>query len=289
VAVLGRLHHSCGCYFIALLSLGSCSVFPDHAELVATSGSGGAEATAGSSAAGGSGSSGPANGANGAGAANAGGGKGKGGKPNSAGPDAAGDGGVGGGAGVAAMGDCSGLREVTQKIEFDTWIDFAQPRSGFADDPRLLVCGVPDEQRALLQVVLPASAQAVAQATLQLHLEANADVTQSVRLLGLHQLTQQVSSKTTWLNYSTRKWDTEGGDFGPELARATLPASTSESTLTFDVTELVRGLSGSTAVTLPLVVLEIDAAPPAPAQLAFTSNEGDATQAPTLLLSYCEP
>ena len=95
---------------------------------------------------------------------------------------------------------------------------------------------------------------------------------------------------TSWRSYTSgKKWNTPGGDFGPEIARASVPAMTSEGTLTFDVTDLVREHATAGPTTLSVVILEIQAAPTAPSELAFTSLEGDASKAPALLLSDCEP
>jgi hypothetical protein len=154
-----------------------------------------------------------------------------------------------------------------------------------------LVEGTPRERRTLLRLTLPALSDGAVlnQASLVLKLEANADSTRAARRLGLHQLDQPVGVDTTWRDYSNKKWITAGGDFGPELARATLPSFTSEAELGFEITDLVQASSSVAPVTLSIVILEIEPAPPAPAELAFTSLEGDASKAPVLRITYCEP
>lgn len=175
-------------------------------------------------------------------------------------------------------------------VELDTWIDEADPRTSFVADNSLFVRGVPDERRALLQLTLPAaSGDALIEASLTLRLKTNADAGKSARVLGLHQLTREIGADTSWRNYSNKKWDLAGGDFGDEVARATLPAATSEDRLAFDVTALVRDVSTSSSSVLSMVILEIGPAPALPSDLAFTSIEGNASRAPALLLSYCEP
>jgi hypothetical protein len=179
---------------------------------------------------------------------------------------------------------------MTLAIELDTWIDEANPRQSFVTDTSLLVRGVPNERRALLQLTLPAASDgALKQASLTLHLETNPDASQRVRVLGLHQLSQEVGSETTWRTYSNKKWEVAGGDFGAEVARATLPAATVDGPLSFDVTELVRETTTTSSTTLSMVILEIDPAPALPSELAFTSLEGNASESPALLLSYCDP
>jgi len=214
-----------------------------------------------------------------------------------AGGSGAGGSGAGGSGGTGALGtsgagpDCGTPTEVTLKVDFDTTIMAAEPRTSFASDGALSIAPAPDERRILLQLALPATSpgSSVERATLELNLESNADALKRARTLGLHRLTREVGPATTWRNYSNKKWDLEGGDFGPELARAKLPASSSEGTLSFDVTELVQSSVSTTAVTLSMVILEIEPAPAAPAELAFTSLEGDASKAPALLLSLCQP
>lgn len=158
-------------------------------------------------------------------------------------------------------------------------------------DASLLVEGAPRERRVLLQLALPAanSDAELIEAALLLTLGDNADVTRSARLLGLHQLTREVGPSTSWRSYSNKKWDTAGGDFGPELTRTSLLAGQTSSEVVFEITELIRSLESAASTTLSMVILEIGAAPAAPAQLAFVSMEGDASKAPLLRLSYCEP
>lgn len=275
------------------MSVTSCSVFPDQAVLPA-------ESDGGNNAVGGQGAGGAGGGAAGEGRGGQGGTSsraGAAGDPNlgSAGEGGATGAGGEGGGGVApggtggGSGACLHSRDVALPIDFDTWIDQLEFRQAFADDTALFVRGAPNERRAMLKLTLPAASDALLSATLALHLEANADVSQGARVLGVHQLAQEVGASTTWRNYSNKRWDTEGGDFGGEVARATLPAGTSQGTLAFDVTDLVRDRAASGVTTLSMVILENEAAPASSSELAFTSLEGDASSAPMLLLSYCQP
>jgi hypothetical protein len=195
---------------------------------------------------------------------------------------------VGGAGGVG--GDCENPRDVRLLIDLDTWLDSAQPKSSFASAPTLSVLGAPNERRAVLQLNLPASPDAVLRrATLSLELVSNADASLSVRHLSLHRLTREVSESASWRNYSSKKWNNDGGDFGPEVAQSTLAPGTEQGSLTFDVADLVRDASLSAPSVLSMVILENDPAPAAPAELAFASREGDASKAASLLLTYCEP
>ena len=123
----------------------------------------------------------------------------------------------------------------------------------------------------------------------------NADASQSERQLELHVLTQPVDeARTTWVNWGnggSRRWMTPGGDFGPAVADAVLPAATTAAELTFDVTQALTEIFSTQAVPLSLIALEPQsAAPPAaPSELAFGSTEGDASGAPLLVVQYCPP
>lgn len=280
---------------LAWLSAVCCSVFPEHAELPVSSSS---------SSAGGSDSGGGHAGTTTAGSPGAGTGAAlvaPGGAPGSGGTElvASGAPGVDGGAGggESASGGAGGMtgecasRDLTVSVAFDTWIDSAQIRETHATDASLSVAAAPDERRALVQLVLPASDGAeLVRASLVLQLEQDADATGAARVLALHQLSREIGANTSWRNYTNKKWDVAGGDFGAERARVTLPASASnDARVSFDVTELVQENASAQPVTLSLVVLEVGPRPPASAELAFTSLEGDASRAAALLLSHCEP
>lgn len=274
-------------------------MFPDEAVLPATSntdlgGGGGNETVAGSSADAGSP---PASGGAGTGSIDSGGGAGL------AGAADAGNGGVGGviepsggqgGAGGTGVATCDDPLQTVVVPTEDTWIGSAKPGTGHANDTQLFVDTGADERRMLLWIDLPAAPDgaSLVRATLTFHLEANADVTLAQRRLGLHLLSESfVESRTTWTNFSNganNKWATPGGDYGALLARATLPAGTSTGPLSFDVTEPLAMAYAATLVPLPLIIREIGVLPPAPAVLAFTSAEGDASQ-PSLVIEYCLP
>jgi hypothetical protein len=268
----------------------SCSVFPDEATLPsASAGAGGGSVLPTGGAAGGD-DVGPAP-LGGAGAADGGslsaGGAGAGAPPlGMAGSDAGGGGGA---------PPCTAPQPTVIAVTADTWIEAAKPTIAHGNDDVLSVVGGGQERRALLEVTLPAAmADALlVKATLALHLQANADVGLAARQLSLHQLEHAViEARATWNkwdNGAKGNWRALGGDFGAAVAQAQVPAGTTNSTLTFDVTEVVGSTLAPTAIPLSLILLETGAPPAAAAELAFTSREGDASGAPTLILEYCEP
>jgi hypothetical protein len=272
----------------------ACAVFPDEATLPT--------AAAGGGGGGGGGDDRPLAGAGEAGVSVAGrpdagatqgfGGAADGGTPSDP-PGSAGAEPTTGGAG-GAPSHCDDPHEVVVPAVLDTWIEAARPKQSHINDSDLFVAGEPDERRALLQLTLPAAtdSEVLIRARLTLHLKANADSSGSARELGLHRLTHEVGSSTTWDNYgngASRKWAAPGGDFGPELARIGVSSASSEGLLTFDVTGPIRTTQSSTALTLSVVILEIGAAPPASSALALDAVEGDASMIPRLLLTYCAP
>jgi hypothetical protein len=286
-----------GCLTSAVALVASCSVFPDAATLPTLPPSTAGVANAGGVGGGDDPSPAGAPGAGVAGLPDAGG------SPPTGGVSGGGSAALPAGAGGVDMASagagsepplCNDPRQVIVPMAFDTWIESAKPKQSHGSDLDLLVVGAPDERRALLQLMLPAhdDGEALLGAQLTLHLKANSDAGGAARQLGLHRLTREVGSNTTWDNYSSgasRKWTTPGGDFGPELARLSVPAASTEAVLSFDVTELIRSTQSPTPVTLSVVVLEIGSAPAAPADLAFDAVEGDASVSPQLSLSYCAP
>ena len=288
-------------WFLGVLGAASCSVFPDEATLPL--GSAGAEDTAGKGSAGssvlpstggqpaGAGSSAtlPAGGANDGGAPVIS----LGGAPPTAGTGGSGASGASGGTG--GMPGCADPQERVILVGADTWIEAAKPNNGHGNDAQLFIIGGGQERRAAFELTLPgAPAGAVLlKATFTLRLEANADAGLLERRLQVRQLNQALTeARTTWNNWgngSSRKWLTPGGDFGPVLASARLPAGTATGSLTFDVTVPVGQAFAAEPVVLSFIVMENGAPPPAPAELAFTSSEGDASVVPALLLQYCEP
>jgi len=284
--------------YLAALVAASCAVFPDRAELpLQVSGAAGsAIAGAASTTAGSGGASGESTRAQ-AGADMAG-------QPDAAGtslggaPDVLTGAGAGGtepaaaGAGGAEAAACVREVEVSVPIDFDTWISSSDQNQGYPDDATLSVVGAPSERRAMLQFTIPVATdgKVLAKARLTLHLQGNADATSASRLLGLHRLTHPIDSKTTWKKYSdgATNWDARGGDFGAELARASVPPGISEASVSFEVAGQFSGDS-SAPLSVSIVILEIGPAPAAPSELAFGALEGDASQAPQLILTYCEP
>lgn len=273
---------------LALVVAASCSVFPDQARLPrgALVGAGGAGAGPDAGSAGSGIDSLPAAGASpgaGGGAPTAGG------EPGSAGAAGSGEGGASAGA-----GGCANSGSVRGAVTADTWIEAANPNATHGKEARLSVVGGGSEQRGLLQLSLPAvpNAAVMLKASLTLHLEANADGSLASRQLELHGLDQDVDeNRASWVSWSNgnRKWTHAGGDFGAALAEAVLPAGTSSGALSFDVTLAVQEALAKNVATLPFIVVETGAPPPAPADLAFGAREGNASHIAELSLEYCEP
>lgn len=180
-------------------------------------------------------------------------------------------------------------------VSADTWIEAAKPSTGHGNDQQLFIIGGGQERRALLEVTLPAAlaGAVLLKATFALRLETNANVGMVERRLQVRQLSQAVDEgRTNWNNWgngSNRKWLTPGGDFGPVLGSTRIPAGTANGPVTFDVTVPVRQAFAADPVVLSFIVMENGAPPAAPAELAFTSSEGDASSVPALTIQYCEP
>jgi hypothetical protein len=261
---------------LALVVAFSCSVFPDQAELPPNGDAGaGGEPGEGGSSFGAAGQTGPSEAGQG-GARPAG----------LAGAEPA-----GGGAGGAT--ECATEKRVLAMLE-DTWIEAAKPATAHGSDPILWVAKGDEERRALLSFPLlqaPPGAVLV-RAELRLHLESNADVTLTERHLEAHLLEHVVDeARTTWNNYDSgaaNQWVEPGGDFGPAVAATTVPALIQDGPVTFDLTSALSELFSTDGVPLPLIVLEVGSEPTPPAELAFTSSEGDDLgAAPQLFLEYC--
>jgi len=282
---------------LGLASVVSCSVFPDEATLPpqAVAGSGGDSMAAQAGAGGDTVDMMPVGG-DGAGAATTAA-AGEGGAPGVGGTRAAaGEGGalVAAGAGGQTTAPCVNLEQQAVIVTADTWIDAAKPGTAHGNEAVLSVVAGINERRALLGFTLPAvpAGKVLNRASLALHLEMDADVKLTARRLGLHQLDEDVSeSRSTWTNYAngaSGRWVTLGGDFGPELSSVLLQAGTSSGSVTFTLTAPVRKLIGPAPIPLSLIVLEKGSPPAAPAELAFTSSEGDASGIPALILDYCD-
>jgi hypothetical protein len=263
----------------------SCSIFPDQATLpTAAAGNAGAVTVGGD---GGDGTDTTPN----AGAA-LGGMSGANGGAGQAGT--AGATGLGGEGGAVA---CANPRTTLGFPNADTWIESAKPATGHGNDPQLSVVSAMDgmgERRALLDLALPAvsKSEVVLKATLTLQLQSNADATLVARELRAHRLEHAVvETRSSWNNWDgqTNPWQTAGGDFAPAFAAANLPAGTSEGALVFDVTAAVRDALASKATSVPFIVLEDGPAPPAPAELGFTSRQGLVSGMPALIIELCSP
>lgn len=162
-------------------------------------------------------------------------------------------------------------------------------------DDGLLYVDAGAARRALFSMsllVAPPGAVLIS-ASVTLTLVTNADASQSERQLELHVLTHPVNEdRTSWNNWSngtSRRWTRPGADFGPAIASAALPASTSAGQLTFDVSAALAEVVAGQAAELSLIALELAGPAVAPSELAFGSSEGDASAAPSLILRYCPP
>jgi len=282
----------------------SCSVFPDEATLPGAAGAASAPAGAAGVAVGGS-SEVPAGGVGGEGVEPtpvAGAGGAQGGAPTVGGAGGAppqGMGGradeLGGAAGEAGAPACASSQELVGEVTADTWIEAADPdATSHGDDETLSVVGGGQERRALLQVSLPAvpSGAVLVHAKLFLHLQSNADTSRVARQLRVHLLTHEVlEGRASWSHFGNgnRTWAVKGGDFGATLDKESLKAGTAEGVIKLNITEAVAQALAAQVTSLPLIVLEEGSPPPAPADLAFTSREGDASGMPALILEYCEP
>jgi hypothetical protein len=297
VGVLVRSQTATWLALLGLVSAFSCSVFPDEATLpVSNAGSSsGGDSVLPQAGLGGTEGNPPGAGAAGADLGEGGSTAGAGGTPGmGAAPGTGGAPEESGGAGSAGAGtDCANPQVVVGVVTADTWIESAKPNANHGTDKTLSVIGGGQERRALLQVALPAIAPGAVllRATFSLHVS-NAAAGLVARRLALHQLSREViEARATWLNWNNgnRIWTTAGGDYGPVLSPATLPAGELDATLTFDVTVAVEEALSTQTAELPFIVLETSAPPPAPAELAFTAKEGNASGIPTLIVDYCAP
>ncbi|MES1185995.1 MAG: hypothetical protein ABUL60_19430, partial [Myxococcales bacterium] len=237
--------------FLALATAFSCSVFPDEAVLPQGTAGTSAAGTSSAAGAGGSESVHPNAGAGAETSAGAGAeassGAGEGGAGGVGGDPSTSQGGAPGGAGGAGGApSCASPQSTVGDVTADTWIDAAKPNNNsHGGEPTLSVIAGGAERRALLQVQVPTlpTGAVLLRATLALHLESNADVDLVTRRLAVRQLEHEViEARASWLNWNNgnRTWKQEGGDFGPALDKATLPAGTSRAAVDFDVTVAVE-------------------------------------------------
>lgn len=286
--------------FISAALVGACSVFPDEALLptqaVGGSGTeGGAPSEAGGVAMGAAARAGESGVVPRGGTVSAGGSTG-----GSAGSSPTVEGGEAGqaGAGGAPAETCASPQELTERTSLDLWIGASEPTANHGGGRLLQVSGGTDERRAMFALTVPAAAtgQRLLRAEILLELESNDDATRSARQLGLHlqaPLRAVVEGKATWLQWGGNKnkdvWLTAGGDLGELVTRTDIAAGTSRGVVRFDVTEAVARVLGPQPSLHGLVVLELGAAPPAPAALAFTAREGNEAMSAALRLRYCQP
>jgi hypothetical protein len=263
----------------------SCTIFPDQATLpTAVAGS------AGSATVGGSGGDATDMTPN-AGA----GGDGRGAAGSEGGAPQAGMAGVNGLGGEGGADACANPQTLLGLATADTWIESAKPTTGHGKDAVLVVSAVDGmDERALLDLTLPAVSdkELVLKATLNLHLQANADQMLVARQLRAHSLAHAVvEARATWNNWDGpgNPWQTAGGDFEPAFAEATVASGTSEGIVTFDVTAAVRAALAAQATSVRFIVLESGSAPPAPAELSFISRQGLVSGIPALIIEVCSP
>lgn len=299
-------HRLSGLSCVAAALLLACSVFPDEAVLPAASAG---SATAGNEAGAPSSEGGAGVGAltGGTGAIPVGGttaaGGSSGGSPSGGGSGGvAGEGGEGvgqAGTGGVVVPTCDSPEQYVAKTSLDAWVGSVAPSTNHGDEPLLYVSGGTDERRALFVLTVPAAPAGakLLRAEIVLSLESNADSSRTTRKLSLSLLQPPRTmreDKVTWTHFAqgnNNTWDVPGGDLGEPVAERTLPPGTTSGLVGFDVTAAVLSVLSSSASTHGVAVLETGAAPPAPAQLAFTSRESNASgsPAPELRLSYCPP
>lgn len=284
---------------VAAALLVACSVFPDEAVLPAPSG-GSANEGGLPTAEGGAGSSAGAQG--GEPGVLPLGGSGTGGSAGSASGGSA----VGGedpgqaGGGGAVTQTCVAPQQYSATTTLDFWIGSADESANHGSESALHVNGVPDERRAMFSVTVPAApaGSVLLKAEIALNLASNADASRAARQLGLYlqtPLRAVVEGKATWLQYGANKnkdvWATPGGDLSERVTTTDIPAGTTSGMVRFDVTEAVRSVLGASPQVYGIVILEEGPAPAAPAELAFTSFNGEdsVSPAPSLLLRYCQP
>lgn len=270
----------------------ACSVFPDEALLPpaaggSASGESGLPAEGGASASAGEPSVVPAGGAGRGGAAGSSGGSG----------GDAGESTTQAGAGGVPAPTCESPQEHRAQTNLDLWVGSLAPSANHGGEGLLYVSGGADERRSLFALELPAAlpGAVLLRAEVVLRLESNADASQAARRLGLRALTPPRAvreDKASWTHFAqgnNNTWATAGGDLGELVSEAELAPGTSSGAVRFDVTEAVRALLTSEPKTYGVAVLELGSAPAPPAELAFTSREGNASESPLLLLSYCQP
>jgi hypothetical protein len=181
----------------------------------------------------------------------------------------------------------------------DLWIGAAESSATHGGEKLLYVSGGADERRALFELTVPAAPAGVEllEAVVELTLESNADTTKAARQLGLHLLMplRAVDElNANWERFGrnngvANRWDTKGGDLSELVTQTDIPAETSSGVVQFDVTEALRSALSSEPTVYGIVVLERGPVPTAPAALAFTSREGNASRSAALLIRYCPP
>lgn len=230
--------------------------------------------------------------------------------PGTAGGGAASGGGGGGGSSVAEAGaggeaqggtggtgaTCDSPQFLSLRVLADLWIGSAKPGDTHEGEALIYASGGTDERRTLLGLDIPAPNGAVlVKAELVLTLVSNADVSKAARELELWTLGGENApdpKHTSWTNWGAgnqRRWKDAGADLGLLVAKTQIAADTSTGRVAFEVTEATRAAFTTERHLAPVVILESGSAPAAPAELAFTSLEGNASGSAVLELTYCPP
>ena len=200
----------------------------------------------------------------------------------------------GGGAGGALEPVCAEPVDQTLSVTRDTWLEQAAQNTNHGSELLVYVVGGGSERRALfqLQLVDVPDGAVLLKATFEASLQQNADTTGEARQLSLQRSLHLFDeSKANWLQFdsgSNGDWAKAGGDLIGARVDATLPANSVAGSVSFDVTSMIAAVFAPNAE-VALLVREPNMPPPAPAELAFMSRQGDASLSPKLHLRYCPP
>lgn len=188
-----------------------------------------------------------------------------------------------------ATGDpsCRNARTVRVAVQADAWLDAGARNARHGEETVLSITAGAAERRAIFALELPPApaGTALQRAAFALYLQADVDTEAVKRRLELHLLNRPfVEALASWTRYdSGGKWQTQGGDFGPEAASAAVRTGAKREVVKFDVTEVVAQRSS-----LAWIILETPSGGSSSGALSFASREQGALDAPTLLLEYCE-
>jgi hypothetical protein len=177
-------------------------------------------------------------------------------------------------------------------VEADTWLDAAASSARHGGDELLAVMAGASERRAIFALTLPPTPPGtlLERATFVLDLTNNADISLAERRLGLHRLTTAFDeARASWSRYDAgSKWQQAGGDFGPEVASAVVPAGMANGDVSFDVTQTLGKILATSSVALAWLVLETPDHTSGFGELSFISRDQVVLEIPTLVLEYCD-